>query len=39
MSYQPYKIFKFEVIVRVRHDQNIIDAVDKLNKGEWENVD
>ena len=36
---QPYKIYKFEVLVRVRTDQNIMDAVEKLNKGEWENVD
>lgn len=39
MIHQPYKIYKFEVLVKVEHDQNILDAVKKLEAGDWENAD
>lgn len=39
MGYQAYKIFKFEVEVKVRPDEGIFEAIKKLNNGEWENND
>lgn len=39
MIHQPYKIYKFEVLVKVQPHEDITDAVRKLNAGEWENAD
>lgn len=39
MSFQAYKVYKFEVEVKVLPNEGIQEAVAKLHRGEWENND
>lgn len=37
--FEIYKVYRFTVEVKVRPDEGMIEAVKKLNNGEWENND
>lgn len=37
--FQAYKVYKFEVEVKVGNDEGILEAIQKLHRGEWENND
>lgn len=39
MGYKAYKVYEFTVQVKVEPHESIIEAVQKLNAGEWENND